>query len=154
MPELNDTENKTTIIHSVVDNERISTQKLLQEIYKKMEEGCTNFEIYACGQHNIGGPLWTKDASPLKFKVYNPGQRIGSMGMKGTSIIIEGSSSADVGWLNAGAEIILKGDGGDTTAHCAASGKIYVGGCVGTRSGALMKHDPKFPAPEFWILKN
>jgi NADPH-dependent glutamate synthase beta subunit-like oxidoreductase/glutamate synthase domain-containing protein 3/ferredoxin len=154
MPELSDTENKTAVIHSVVGNERISTQNLLQEIYKKMEEGCTNFEIHACGQHNIGGPLWTKDGSPLKFKVYNPGQRVGSMGMKGTSIVIEGSSSADVGWLNAGAEIILKGDGGDTTAHCAASGKIYVGGRVGTRSGALMKHDPKFSAPEFWVLKN
>ena len=49
--------------------------------------------------------------------------------------------------LNAGAKIIVKGDGGDTAAHCAAGGKIYVGGRVGTRSGALMKHDPKFEPP-------
>ncbi len=41
------------------------------------------------------------------------------MGMAGTEIVIEGSAPADVGWLNSGAEIILKGDGGDTTAHCA-----------------------------------
>src|SRR5699024_7030929 len=61
---------------------------------------------------------------------------------------------ADIGWLNAGAKIIVKGDGGDTAAHCAAGGKIYVGGRVGTRSGALMKHDPKFEPPEFWVLKN
>jgi len=154
MSNLSNTENKIAIIQSIVDNERVSTQNLLQEIYQKIEEGYTDFEIHACGQHNIGGPLWTKDGSPLTFRVHNPGQRVGSMGMKGTSIIIEGSSSADVGWLNAGAEIVLKGDGGDTTAHCAASGKIYVGGRVGTRSGALMKHDPKFSAPEFWILKN
>ena len=66
----------------------------------------------------------------LKFTVKNPGQRVGHMGMHGTQIIVEGPAPADVGWLNAGAEIIVKGDGGDTTAHCAASGKIYVGGRV------------------------
>lgn len=135
-------------------NKRLSTQELLQIIYEKMNEGYTSFEITASGQHNIGGPLWSEDGTTLDFKVINPGQRIGSMGMPNTRITIEGSAPADVGWLNSGAEIILKGDGGDTTAHCAASGKIFVGGRVGTRSGALMKHDPKYPAPEFWILKN
>ena len=90
----------------------------------------------------------------FKIQVKNPGQRVGSMGMQGTQIIVDGPAPADVGWLNAGAEIIVKGDGGDTTAHCAATGKIFIAGRVGTRSGALMKYDPKFPAPEFWVLKN
>lgn len=141
-------------INTLENNKRLSTRQLLQIIYDKMSEGYTEFEIEASGQHNIGGPLWTQDGTPLCFEVKNPGQRIGSMGMPNTKIVIEGSAPADVGWLNSGAEIILKGDGGDTTAHCAASGKVYVGGRVGTRSGALMKHDPKFPAPEFWVLKN
>lgn len=145
---------KKYTIDSLKDNKRLSTRELLQIIYDKMEEGYTSFEITASGQHNIGGPLWTNDGTPLNIEVKNPGQRVGSMGMPNTSITIEGSAPADVGWLNSGAEIILKGDGGDTTAHCAASGKIYVAGRVGTRSGALMKHDPKFPAPEFWVLKN
>ena len=145
---------KKYTIDSLKDNKRLSTRELLQIIYDKMAEGYTSFEITASGQHNIGGPLWTNDGLPLEFNVKNPGQRIGSMGMPDTKIVIEGSAPADVGWLNSGAEIILKGDGGDTTAHCAASGKIYVAGRVGTRSGALMKHDPKFPAPEFWVLKN
>ncbi len=135
-------------------NKRLSTQELLQIIYDKMKEGYNSFEIIASGQHNIGGPLWNQQGEEISFKLTNPGQRVGSMGMPNTKIIIEGSAPADVGWLNSGAEIILKGDGGDTTAHCAASGKIYVGGRVGTRSGALMKHDPKYPAPEFWVLKN
>lgn len=142
------------IINSLMDNKRLSTQELLQLIYEKINEGFTEFEITASGQHNIGGPLWTNDGTPLEFDVKNPGQRVGSMGMPGTKIVVEGSAPADVGWLNSGAEIIVKGDGGDTTAHCAASGKIYIGGRVGTRSGALMKHDPKYPAPEFWVLKN
>jgi len=140
-------------LHGIVDGKRISTQKLLHNIYSQLENGVKEFEIEASGQHNIGGPLWSEDGTTLRFKVKNPGQRVGSMGMFGTEITIEGSAPADVGWLNAGADIILKGDGGDTTAHCAATGKIYVAGRTGTRSGALMKHDPKFPAPEFWVLK-
>ncbi len=154
MPESERKTNTTAIIDGIVDGHRISTQQLLQEIYKKLEEGYAEFEVNACGQHNIGGPLWDKDSKPLKFRVKNPGQRLGSMGMRGTTIEIEGSAPADVGWLNSGAEIILKGDGGDTTAHCAATGKIYVAGRTGTRSGALMKYDPSYPAPEFWVLEN
>lgn len=140
-------------IKSVEGNQRLSTQELLQEIYAAMEQGEREFEIEACGQHDIGGPLWSPDG-PLLFKVSNPGQRVGSMAMDGTTVIVEGPASADTGWLNAGGEIIVKGDSGDTTAHCAASGKIYVGGRVGTRSGSLMKHDPAYEPPQFWVLKN
>lgn len=152
MPKTN--KNKKIEIKGTVDGQRKSTQQLLKEIYKALNEGCSEFEISASGQHDIGGPLWSEKGETLKFKVKNPGQRVGCMGMSGTQIVVEGPAPADVGWLNAGAEIVVKGDSGDTTAHCAASGKIYVGGRVGTRSGALMKHDPKFSAPEFWTLKN
>lgn len=140
-------------IKTLEDNNRMSTQELLQLIYQKIEDGCTEFQIDACGQHNIGGSVWSKD-NQLTFKVTNPGQRLGGMAMQGTTIIVEGSAPADVGWLNSGAEIIVKGDGGDTTAHCAAGGEIYIGGRTGTRSGAMMKHDPKFTPPQFWVLKN
>lgn len=144
----------TTIIDSLQDNKRLSTKELLDIIYEKIEMGFNEFKILASGQHDIGGPLWSKDGKPLLFHITNPGQRVGSMGMKGTKIIVTGSAPADIGWLNSGAEITVLGDAGDTAAHCQASGKIYVGGRVGTRSGALMKHDPKFEEPEFWVLKN
>ncbi len=133
---------------------RISTQELLQQIYAALDRGETDFEMVTSGQHDIGGPLWSADGKTLKFKVKNPGQRVGAFGLEGTQIIVEGSTPADAGWLNAGAELIIKGDSGDTTAHCAASGKIFVAGRVGTRSGSLMKHDPAFPSPELWVLKN
>lgn len=141
-------------IKTLKNNVRMSTQELLQAINQKIEEGITDFEIEACGQHDIGGSSWSKNGKTLTFKVSNPGQRVGAMAMNGTTIVVEGSAPADVGWLNSGAEIIVKGDGGDTSAHCAAGGKIYIGGRVGTRSGALMKHDPKFEPPEFWVLKS
>jgi glutamate synthase domain-containing protein 3 len=142
------------IINGLKEDTRQSTQKLLSEIYNAIENGVTEIDVDACGQHDIGGPLWNKESKPLYFYVKNPGQRVGSMGMSGTTIVVEGSATADTGWLNAGAEIIVKGNSGDTTAHCAATGKIYIGGSTGTRSGALMKYDPKFSPPEFWVLKN
>lgn len=142
-------------IKSIKGNQRISTQKLLQTIYDKIEAGETDFEIEASGQHDIGGAVWTMNKKgTLNFRVTNPGQRVGAMAMEGTRIVVEGSAPADVGWLNSGAEIIVKGDAGDTAAHCAAGGKVYIAGRVGTRSGALMKHDPKFEPPEFWVLKS
>jgi NADPH-dependent glutamate synthase beta subunit-like oxidoreductase/glutamate synthase domain-containing protein 3/Pyruvate/2-oxoacid:ferredoxin oxidoreductase delta subunit len=136
------------------NNQRISTQQLLQKIYTALEAGETEFEVLSSGHHDIGGPLWTTDGKPLKFTVKNPGQRVGAFGLAGTEIIINGPAPADVGWLNAGATLVLKGDGGDTTGHCAASGQIYVAGRAGTRTGSLMKHDPAHSPPEMWILKN
>jgi NADPH-dependent glutamate synthase beta subunit-like oxidoreductase/glutamate synthase domain-containing protein 3/Pyruvate/2-oxoacid:ferredoxin oxidoreductase delta subunit len=136
------------------NQQRISTQQLLQQIYAELEKGETSFEVLSSGHHDIGGPLWTEDGSPLHFEIRNPGQRVGSFGLEGTEIVVHGSAPADAGWLNAGATLTILGDGGDTTAHCAASGNIYVAGRVGTRSGSLMKHDPKYAAPQFWVLKN
>lgn len=133
---------------------RMSTQDLLQAINDALAAGETEYYIEASGQHDIGGPLWHPEGKKLKFYVKNAGQRVGSMCLPGTEIVVEGSASADVGWLNAGGKIVVKGDGGDTAGHCAASGKIYVGGRAGTRTGSLMKHDPFETPPELWILKN
>ncbi|MBO5446802.1 FAD-dependent oxidoreductase [bacterium] len=140
------------IINTVENDKRTSTQNLMQDIWNAIDEGITDFEISACGQHNIGGSVWSKNSENLNFHVTNPGQRVGAMGASGTNIYVEGSAPADTGWLNSGAKIVVNGDSGDTTGHCAASGKIYIGGNVGTRSGALMKKDPKFNAPELWVL--
>lgn len=146
---------KTCKIDTLINNERMSTQKLLQLIYEKVEKGYDNFEINACGQHDIAGALRIKGKNKkINFKIKNPGQRVGAMALKNTSITVIGSAPADVGWLNSGAEIVVTKDAGDTASHCAATGKIYIGGSAGTRSGALMKFDPKFEKPEFWVLKN
>ncbi|MEN6414035.1 MAG: FAD-dependent oxidoreductase [Veillonellales bacterium] len=141
-------------ISTIDGNNRMSTQDLLQAINNALAAGETEFRIEGSGQHDIGGPLWHPEGKNLKFYVTNPGQRVGSMCLENTEIIVEGSAPADVGWLNAGGKIVVKGDGGDTTAHCAAAGTIYVGGRAGTRSGSLMKHDPLYDPPEFWVLKN
>lgn len=141
-------------IDTLVQHERMSTQDLLLAIGEAVARGETEFEIHASGQHDIGGPLWNAEGRTLHFHVTNPGQRVGCMGLDHTEIVVDGSASADVGWLNSGASITVKGDAGDTAGHCAASGVIYIGGRAGTRSGSLMKHDPLYPEPELWILES
>lgn len=141
-------------ISTLDKNGRMSTQDLLRKIADAAREGETEFVIQASGQHDIGGPLWNDEGREIKFTVYNPGQRVGAMALPGTRINVMGSVPADAGWLNSGGILSIKGDAGDTAGHCAASGKIFIGGRAGTRSGSLMKHDPDYPEPELWILKS
>lgn len=141
-------------ISTVDGHKRKSTRDLLREISLAIENGETDFHIAASGQHDIGGPCWNAAGKPLRFVVSNPGQRVGSMCLPGTEVIVEGPAPADVGWLNSGGRIIVKGDAGDTAGHCAAGGKIYIGGRAGTRSGSLMKHDPLCEPPELWVLES
>ena len=141
-------------IDTIKGHDRMSTQDLLLAIEAAVRSGETEFNIHASGQHDIGGPLWNADGKKLVFHVTNAGQRVGSMCLPNTEIFVEDSTSADVGWLNAGGMITVRGDAGDTAGHCSAGGKIYIGGRAGTRSGSLMKHDPLYEEPELWILKN
>ena len=141
-------------IETTKGHERMSTQDLLLAIEEAVKGGETEFEIKASGQHDIGGPLWHPEGKALHFHVWNAGQRVGSMCLPGTEILVEESTSADVGWLNAGGIITVKGDAGDTAGHCSSAGKIFIGGRGGTRTGSLMKHDPLYEEPELWILKN
>lgn len=141
-------------VNTLNGHDRMSTQDLLVQIEKAVQNGETDFEIMASGQHDIGGPLWHPDNKTLRFHVTNPGQRVGSMCLDNTEIIVEGSAPADVGWLNAGGKITVRGDAGDTAGHCSAGGKIFIGGRAGTRTGSLMKHDPLYEEPQLWILKN
>ena len=122
----------------------MSTQDLLLAIEEAVGNGETSFEIEASGQHDIGGPLWNREGKALRFHVTNPGQRVGSMCLDNTEILVDGPAPADVGWLNAGGRIVVRGDAGDTAGHCAAAGVIHIGGRAGARSGSLMKHDPLY----------
>lgn len=141
-------------IATLENHQRMPTQDLLLQIAAAVSAGETDFYISATGQHDIGGPLWNKYGKNLNFIVDNPGQRLGSMCLPGTTITVEGPAPADVGWLNSGGVITVKGDAGDTAGHCAAAGKIFIGGRAGTRSGSLMKHDPGLEPPQLWVLNS
>jgi len=145
---------KTAIIKGNTGKERISSRLLEEQIQKAVSEGARNLEIYADGQHGIGGRLWPRGET-IKIMVHGPvGQRCGSMGMFGTEILINGCASDDVGWLNCGAKITILGDVGNGAFNAAAQGILYVQGSGGARCDTLTKHNPRFDPPQSWYLRD
>ncbi len=133
------------------NGQRISTQifeDLVQEAFTKSSD--LVLETY--GQHNVGGRL-KSGGKPVNVEINGPcGQRLGSMGMPGTKIVCNGPASDDVGYLNIGAEITVKGDATNGVCNAMAEGKVYVGGSVGARCLTMTKWNPEYNRPELWIL--
>jgi glutamate synthase domain-containing protein 3 len=59
------------------------------------------------------------------------GQRAGSLGNANTCIEIMGPASDDLGWLNAGAQIVVHGHASNGVMNGAAQGRVFVGGSIG-----------------------
>jgi NADPH-dependent glutamate synthase beta subunit-like oxidoreductase/glutamate synthase domain-containing protein 3/NAD-dependent dihydropyrimidine dehydrogenase PreA subunit len=132
---------------------RLESRLLEERIQRAISEGYHHLEVEARGQHGIGGRLWRAGDSPVHLKIRgSPGQRLGSMGFPNTRIEVMGPASDDVGWLNAGAEIIIHGHATNGVANAMAQGKIYVGGNIGSRGMTMTKHNPRFGPPELWVL--
>ena len=73
------------VIKTLINDVRMSTQELLQLINTKINEGITEFEIEACGQHNIGIGGKYK-SSNLTFHITNPGQELVQWEWKGQKL--------------------------------------------------------------------
>lgn len=132
---------------------RLESRVLEERIQKAVESGHRYLEIEAYGQHGIGGRLWKAGNEKTNVRIVgSPGQRVGSMGFPNTRIEIDGPTSDDVGWLNAGAEIIVRGNAANGAANAMAQGKIYVAGNIGARGMTMTKHNPRFAPPELWVL--
>ncbi|MGW8159480.1 MAG: FAD-dependent oxidoreductase [Desulfoprunum sp.] len=103
------------------------------------------------GQHNIGIRLQREGG--LHLQVSGPsGQRLGCMGMPGTTILCKGPTSDDVGYLNIGAEITILGDATNGACNAMANGKVYIGGSIGSRGLTMTKWNPEYDKPELWVL--
>ncbi|NTV43236.1 MAG: pyridine nucleotide-disulfide oxidoreductase, partial [Syntrophobacteraceae bacterium] len=139
---------------SGMDNgHRIESRILEERLQKAVERGHRHLEVQAFGQHGIGGRLWKAGEHPVHVKILGSvGQRAGSMGFPNTRIEIMGPASDDVGWLNAGAEIVVHGNAGNGAANAMAQGKVYIAGSIGARGMTMTKHNPRFDAPELWVL--
>ncbi len=135
------------------NGQRIESRILEERIQQAVEKGCRVLEIEAFGQHGIGGRLWKGGNQKLHVKITGaPGQRVGSMGFPNTLIEVFGPSSDDVGWLNAGADIIVHGHATNGIANAMAQGRVYVAGNIGARGMTMTKHNPRFSPPELWVL--
>ncbi|MCJ2164116.1 MULTISPECIES: FAD-dependent oxidoreductase [unclassified Pseudodesulfovibrio] len=132
---------------------RIESRILEERIQTAVRQGGRRFEVDAMGQHGIGGRLWISKEEPIFVSITgSPGQRIGSKGFPGTTIEVCGPASDDVGWLNAGAEIIVHGNVSNGACNAMAQGKVFVAGNTGSRCMTMTKTNPRFEAPELWVL--
>ena len=140
-------------ISGTFSGERLESRVLEEQIQEAVAQGHRSIEVHAFGQHGIGGRLWRAGNEPVHVKITgHPGQRVGSMGFPNTFIEVLGPTSDDVGWLNAGAEIVIHGNAGNGCANAMAQGKIFIAGNIGARGMTMTKHNPRFSPPELWVL--
>ncbi len=133
------------------NNQRISS-KIFEEEVRAAAAVADELLLESFGQHNIGLRLGSVDR-PLTLRVKGPaGQRLGCMGLKGATIICEGSSSDDVGYLNIGADVIVKGDATNGVCNAMAGGRVMIGGSIGARGLTMTKWNPEHERPEMWVL--
>jgi NADPH-dependent glutamate synthase beta subunit-like oxidoreductase/glutamate synthase domain-containing protein 3/NAD-dependent dihydropyrimidine dehydrogenase PreA subunit len=145
--------NQYHIISGKIYGERLDSRILEEQIQKAVADGHRYLEIKAFGQHGIGGRLWKAGNEKVHIRIIgHPGQRVGSLGFPNTFIEIMGPASDDVGWLNAGAQIVVQGNASNGIANGMAQGKIYIAGNIGSRGMTMTKHNPRFDPPELWIL--
>jgi len=135
------------------DGVRIDSRILEERIQRAVREGARKLEVDAMGQHGIGGRLWVSKEEPIYVTITgSPGQRIGSKGFPGTTIEVMDGISDDVGWLNAGAEIIVHGNASNGACNAMAQGKVFIAGNIGARGMTMTKTNPRFEPPELWVL--
>ncbi len=145
---------KRVTIYGKRDGKRVPSRVLEAEIQEAVRAGAKEIHVIADGQHGIGGRIWPQ-FGPVKVIVEGPvGQRLGSMGMFGTEIIVKNSASDDVGWLNCGAKITVLGDVTNGAHNAAAQGILYVQGSGGARCDTMTKHNPKFDPPQSWYFRD
>ncbi len=135
------------------DEKRIASRVLEEIIHQHIKSGHRNIEIESLGQHGIGGRLWDAGEDTVHIKITgHSGQRTGSLGCENTKIEVMGPASDDIGWLNAGAEIVVHGHASNGAMNGAAQGKVYIGGSIGSRAMTMTKRNPRFEPPELWVL--
>ncbi len=144
---------KFCIIRGIEDGRRVDSRILEERIQEAVAKGYRYIEVEAFGQHGIGGRLWRAGSENVYVRITGtPGQRLGSMGFPNTKIEVMGPASDDVGWLNAGAEIIVHGNATNGIGNAMAQGKIYIAGNIGARGMTMTKRNPRFDPPELWVL--
>jgi len=141
-------------LYGDVKGRRVPSRVLEEQIQHAVQEGARKIHLIADGQHGIGGRIWPRQET-VKITVEGPvGQRLGSMGMPGTEILIKGSASDDVAWLNCGAKITVLGDVTNGAFNAAAQGILYVQGGGGARCDTMTKHNPRFDPPQSWYFRD
>lgn len=140
-----------TVINGLDENGKRISSMDFEKMVRAAAADSTDLTLKTYGQHNIGIRLQHPDG--LNISVSGPsGQRLGCMGMPGTSILCDGATSDDVGYLNIGAEITVLGDATNGACNAMANGKVFIGGSIGARGLTMTKWNPDYERPELWVL--
>jgi NADPH-dependent glutamate synthase beta subunit-like oxidoreductase/glutamate synthase domain-containing protein 3/NAD-dependent dihydropyrimidine dehydrogenase PreA subunit len=141
------------VISGKVNGQRIESRLLEEQIQMAVAQGHTRLLVEAYGHHGIGGRLWKAGDHKVYVRITGPvGQRTGSLGFENTVVEIMGPTSDDIGWLNAGAEIIVHGNATNGACNAMAQGRVFVAGNIGARGMTMTKQNPRFAPPELWVL--
>lgn len=147
-------QNTPLVIKGSIKGHRVPSRILEEQIQEAVQSGAQEIVVMADGQHGIGGRIWPR-GHQVKITVEGPvGQRVGSMGMEGTEIVIKNSVSDDAGWINCGAKITVLGDVTNGAFNAAAQGILYVQGGGSARCDTMTKHNPRFEPPQSWYFRN
>lgn len=140
-----------TVVNGLDKNgQRISSMDF-EKMVRVAATKSSKLTLKSYGQHNIGIRLQS-DAG-LDITVEGPsGQRLGCMGLPGTTILCKDGTSDDVGYLNIGAEITVRGDATNGACNAMANGKVFIGGSIGARGLTMTKWNPQYEKPELWVL--
>lgn len=143
----------TIVITGLKAGVRVDSRDLEATLQGAVRDGHRCIEVQAYGQHGIGGRLWQAGKEEILIRVLGAsGQRTGAMGFPNTTVDCFGPASDDVGWLNAGARIIVRGNATNGVGNAMAQGMIYIAGDIGARGMTMTKHNPRFEAPQLWVL--
>ncbi|MDW7710211.1 MAG: FAD-dependent oxidoreductase [Deferrisomatales bacterium] len=141
-------------IKGKIKGRRVSSRDLDDAVQAAAASGKRRIRVVADGQHGIGGRIWPQGET-VRIRVTGaPGQRVGGMAMAGTEIVVEGSASDDVGWLNTGATITVLGDVANGAHNAGAQGRLYVQGGGGARCDTLTKYNPRFEPIQSWYFRD
>ncbi|WP_028585593.1 FAD-dependent oxidoreductase [Desulfogranum mediterraneum] len=144
--------NKMVTVRGRDENNLRVSSKVFEEEVRGASAAADTLLLESFGQHNIGIRLGSLDR-PIHLTVTGPvGQRLGCMGLPGATIVCEGSASDDVGYLNIGADIVVKGDATNGVCNAMAAGRVMIGGSIGSRGLTMTKWNPDYAKPEMWVL--
>ncbi len=144
---------KSLTIVGKVNDRRVSSKEMDEEIQAAVKGGARDLIIEADGQHGLCGRLWPL-GEEVHVDISGPvGQRCGAMGFHGTKITVHGSASDDVGWINCGAKITVLGDVTNGAHNAGAQGVLYVQGGGGARCDTMTKHNPRFEPLQSWYFR-
>lgn len=145
--------NQSIIVNGLDGKGKRISSKDFEDLVQEAARISNRLVLETYGQHNVGGRLAAKEGAPITITIKGPcGQRLGCMGRPGTSIVCEGPASDDVGYLNIGADVVVKGHASNGVCNAMAEGRVMIGGSIGARGLTMTKWNPDYKRPELWVL--